>query len=722
MHSSSNPTEKHDDMVLDASLRNMAGVLDKESISMNVSGDPVINAGVILSSSMKFQIKTVNCVLEGSSREKFRRFADINGFRVRDVMLEDGWWKHDCGALLAFAEEGDVPVCLIRESSSYYMINAETGEKRKVTEKTALQLHPVSMMIYKPFPNRKLKFSDLYKMSAADNKRDLIIVFLIGSLGGILGTVTPAVTGIIFDTSIPEADSSGLFGFIIILACLGFARGMFDITKGLCGVKMRGRFSNTLQSALWDRLLGLSVPFFSNFTAGELATKSLSINSIVQTFSGATMGAVLAAVFSVYNLFLLFYYSMSMALIAILLTGVIISYTFAINYFRISKQAKSVEINNRSMGFLYQIISGIVKIRMTGSYKRAFAKYSEIFVEKKETDYSIGKAENLLLAFNSMFSLISGMVIFSWVLYKVNADITTGQFIAFNAAYGAFQGALLNMAGVVTESLNVIPLYKGLQPIFNELPESSEEKLIPDRLKSNLSVDQVCYRYEEDGPLILDNVSISAEEGQFIAIVGGSGAGKSTVLRLLLGFDKPCSGTVFYDNHDLDSLDALEVRKQLGVVLQNDTLVQGSLMENIIGQSGTLTLDDAWFAAEKAGLAEEIKQMPMGMSTVIPAGGDVLSGGQKQRVIIARALAKKPDILLFDEATSALDNVVQAEISRNLEQLDVTRIVIAHRLSTIKDADCIYVLDKGKVVQKGRYDNLISAEGLFKELAKRQTA
>jgi len=359
---------------------------------------------------------------------------------------------------------------------------------------------------------------------------------------------------------------------------------------------------------------------------------------------------------------------------------------------------------------------------MTGSYKLAFDKFSENFVTKKRADYAIGKSENLLVTFNSAFPVFASMVIFSWMIYKVEGDVTTGQFIAFNAAYGAFQIALLNMTQVVTNSLQIMPLYDGLKPILNELPEYSESKELPGMLKGNVVADQVSFRYSEDTPLILDDVTVKAEPGQFIAIVGGSGAGKSTLLRLLLGFETPVSGTVFYDDHDLDSLDVLDVRRQLGVVLQNDTLVQGSLLENIIGHSGMLTIDDAWAAAEKSGIAADIKQMPMGMHTVIPAGGDVLSGGQKQRLIIARAMVKKPEILFFDEATSALDNKTQAEVSENLANLDVTRIVIAHRLSTIKGADVIYVMDRGRVVQQGSYDELMTQDGIFAELAARQIA
>lgn len=727
MRNSSNPTDKneitteqYDELVYDASLKSMAGVLDGKKSVIAIDADPVVSAVLQIASFTGFPLKAPETALGGTSAERLKQYSAIAAFRTRNVILENEWYKSDCGAMLAFTEDGAEPVCLFPQGKSYQMINCVTGEKQRADRETAQTLQPIAVVVYKPFPNRAVTFVDMYKMSLRENKKDIITIAALGSVGGILGMISPMVTGILFDNTLPEAAQNSLYGFIIILACLGFAGAMFDITKGLCSVRIQGRISSTLQSALWDRLLALPVPFFRNFTSGNLASRSLGINAIVQTISGMTLNAVLSAVFSSYNLILLFYYSAGMALIAVLLTAVTVIFTFAINYYKIKKQTESLTLENQSMGFLFQVISGIAKIRMTGSYKRAFAKYAEIFTAKKRADFETEKAENILITYNAMFPMISAMVIFSWMIYRVEGEVSTGQFIAFNTAFGTFQTAVLNMTQVLTNSLRIVPLYDALKPILGEMPETNEAKSIPDKLKGSISADHVSFRYGSDSPLILDNVSMRVQEGQFAAVVGGSGAGKSTLLRLLLGFEKPVSGTIFYDDQDIDSLDVLEVRRQLGVVLQNDTLIQGSIMENIIGQSGTLTINDAWHAAEMAGIAEDIKQMPMGMHTVIPAGGGVLSGGQKQRVIIARALVKKPEILFFDEATSALDNKTQAEVSKNLEQLKVTRFVIAHRLSTIKGADVIYVMDKGRLVQQGTYDELIEQDGLFAELAKRQ--
>jgi ABC-type bacteriocin/lantibiotic exporter with double-glycine peptidase domain len=231
----------------------------------------------------------------------------------------------------------------------------------------------------------------------------------------------------------------------------------------------------------------------------------------------------------------------------------------------------------------------------------------------------------------------------------------------------------------------------------------------------------VTFRYATDGPPVLEKVSFRARPGAFVALVGPSGSGKSTMLRLLLGFETPESGSVHLDAQDLAALDLQAVRRQMGVVLQAGKLSAGSIYQNIVGSS-PYTLDDAWEAARSSGFDEDIRQMPMGMHTMVMEGGSGLSGGQRQRLMIARAIVAKPRILLFDEATSALDNRTQSVVTESLARLRATRVVIAHRLSTVIKADQIHVVEAGRVVENGTYEELMAHDGPFAKLAARQLA
>ncbi|MPM89484.1 Leukotoxin export ATP-binding protein LtxB [bioreactor metagenome] len=268
----------------------------------------------------------------------------------------------------------------------------------------------------------------------------------------------------------------------------------------------------------------------------------------------------------------------------------------------------------------------------------------------------------------------------------------------------------------------VIPLYQKAKPILETLPEYDETKINPKPLTGSIEVSHVSFRYNENGPLILKDISLQINEGDYAAIVGTSGCGKSTLFRVLLGFEKPEMGKVYYNGQDLSKVDIRMVRKQIGVVLQNGQLMTGNIFSNITGSNPFLTIDDAWEAARMAGIEEDIKEMPMGMHTIITEGSGAISGGQKQRLMIARAIINKPKIIYFDEATSALDNRTQAIVSDSLDRLQATRVVIAHRLSTIINCNKIFVMDQGRIVESGTYQELMDRQGLFTELAKRQLA
>jgi ATP-binding cassette subfamily C protein len=297
--------------------------------------------------------------------------------------------------------------------------------------------------------------------------------------------------------------------------------------------------------------------------------------------------------------------------------------------------------------------------------------------------------------------------------------LTTGSFLAFFVAFNQFLAAVLQLSTTTLSILNVVPLYERAKPILESSPEVDPAKTLPGELSGAIEMSNIVFRYDQDSPLVLRGLTLSVQAGEFVAIIGQSGCGKSTVLRLLLGFEKPESGSIYFDGQDLSGLDVQGVRQQSGVVLQSGRLVAGTILTNIIG-SASLTGEDAWEAARMAGMDADIKAMPMGLHTVVSEGGGTLSGGQRQRLMIARAIVNKPRIVLFDEATSALDNETQAIVSRSLESLRATRIVIAHRLSTVINADRIVVLEKGTVVQSGTYQELISQDGLFRELAQRQ--
>jgi ATP-binding cassette subfamily C protein len=569
-----------------------------------------------------------------------------------------------------------------------------------------------------------LNLKDLFVFGFYGCGRDIATIAATGLAASLLSLVMPFATGVIFDTIIPGAERDQLLQAVVLMAASAVTMILLTTVRSYAVLRIEGRMDFALQAAVWDRLLKLPVPFFRDYSAGDLATRSMAINRIREMLTGSTLSSILSGIFSCTSFFLLFYYSAPLALVAVTLIAVAVAVLAASSFLRLRYQRTLSTAQGKIAGLVFEFINGVAKFRVSGTESRAFTRWAGEFAWKKRQDFLARRVSNVMSVFDSMFPILASVIIFlglAWTLEKPGTTLTTGKFLAFNAAFGQLMAAVLGLTSVALSLLDIVPLYERARPILETLPEVDRSKTDPGVLKGNIEVSHLVFRYREDSSVVLNDVSLQIRAGQFIAIVGPSGSGKSTLLRLLLGFEKPQSGSIYFDGQDLAGLDAQEVRAQMGIVIQNGKLMSGDILTSI-GGSTFLTVDDAWHAARIAGLEQDIKDMPMGMYTVVGEGGSGFSGGQRQRLMIARAVAGSPRILVFDEATSALDNQTQALVSSALETLETTRIVVAHRLSTIVNTDRIFVLDQGRVVQSGTYMELINQEGVFADLAKRQLA
>ncbi len=648
-----------------------------------------------------------------------------SGFAFRRVTLRDGWFRRDGGPLLGFTRDTDTPVALLPTSSKAYDLHDVVEDTvQPVTPGLAQELSPNAFAFYRTLPDRPLRGRDLLRFSWHGVWNDLWTVGVIGAFGGLLSLVVPIVIGYVFDVVIPDVERRQLTQIVLGLIVVAFAGAGFEMSRNIALIRLKHRAGDGLQAAIWERTLNLPARFFGKYSAGDLGSRAMGIESIMEELSASVIATIISSIFSLFAIGLLFYFSPVLALVAIGLVLVMVLMIVLTGALQLRYERRIEEHSGLLAGMLLQFMNGMTKLRVAAVEHRAFYQWAKRYASQNRLAMKSAILDNRLDAFLAFFPVLSAVVIFWLVANRGDSTetaLTTGSFLAFVAAFGMLEAGLVDLGSTIVGLLEVVPSYERLQPILVTQPERHPAKADPGRLRGRLEVSNLSFQYESNGPLVLDRVSFEVQPGDFVAIVGPSGAGKSTLLRLLLGFEQPISGTVLYDGLDASGLDQKRLRRQLGVILQDGDLLPGDIFTNIVGSAADLTVDDAWEAVRLAGLDATVEQMPMGMHTIITGGAGTLSGGEQQRLLIARAMVTKPRILLFDEATSALDNPTQAVVTEGLRRLRATRVVIAHRLSTIADADRIFVLDRGRIVQQGSYDALLRRPGLFRDLAERQT-
>lgn len=640
------------------------------------------------------------------------------GIMKRRVKLNDKWWQNAIGPMLGETKKGE-PIALIPNGfSGYTFFDYDSMKRCKVDKNTSNLIDKEAFCFYKPFPSKELNILDLIKyIINMISKSDIVILLSITFLVTLLGLFSPYINKIIFNSIIPLGNISNLVSIIVLFIGITISTTLIDISKSLVMARLSSKMSIYVESATMGRVIALPVQFFKDYTSGDLANRTNAVSQLCVMITETILSTSLTALFSVIYIFQIGSFAPQLTAPSIFILVIMLLCTISIGLLQIKISRKQLKVSTTLTGLIFLLFSGIQKIKLSGAERRAFVKWSEQYQKKAKLIYSPPLLIKIQPAISTILSTFGLIIIY---YFAVQSNISVANYMAFNVAYGMVSGSVISLSQVILTIASIKPIMEIVEPILKTSPEMNTDKKIITRLSGGIEVNNVTFQYSKDSPIILDNFSLKIKRGQYVAIVGKTGCGKSTLLRLLLGFEKPQTGAIYYDNTDIENVDLASLRKNIGVVMQNGKLFSGDVFSNIIISAPWLSQKDAWEAVKMAGLYDDIKAMPMGMSTLIAEGSGGISGGQKQRLMIARAIAPKPKILMLDEATSALDNITQKIVSDALDSLKCTRIVIAHRLSTIKQCDRIIVLDKGKIIEDGTYEQLISENGFFAELVKRQ--
>lgn len=641
------------------------------------------------------------------------------GMMRRNVKLSRGWRKDAVGAMLGtLVSDGSVVALIPGRFGGYYYDDPNTGKRVKITHRTEKLIDDEAVAFYMPYPLRQIKIRDLALfIKNTISHADIAYIIAAYAIVALIGLINPLITKSIYSDVIPGGSTSLFVGIAVFLVCYTIGTAVIEAAKSLVMSRIEIKVDTTIEAATMMRIMSLQPSFFKEYSAGELSSYAEHFKSLSKVIISTILNSGLTSVFSLVYIFQIFTFAPALVIpsIIVTLTTILVSLYITFKQMKITKEVMQLEA--KDLGTSYALISGVQKIKLAGAEKRAFARWANEYAEEAELEYNPPIMLKLSGVISAAISMVGTIVIY---YIAVKSKITVADYNAFNVAYGYISAAFSGLAGIAATIATIKPTLDMAKPIMDAEPEIAEGKKMVTSLSGGIELNNVTFKYNENMPNVVDNLSLKIKSGQYVAIVGRTGCGKSTLVRLLLGFEKPQKGAIYYDGRDINGLDLKSLRRKIGTVMQNGKLFQGDIYSNITISAPWLTVDEAWEAAEMAGMADDIRDMPMGMNTLISEGEGGVSGGQRQRLMIARAVAPKPKILIFDEATSALDNITQKKVSEALDQLKCTRIVIAHRLSTIKQCDRIIVLDNGHIVEDGTYNQLIEKNGFFAELVERQ--
>ena len=649
--------------------------------------------------------------------DRLNYVIEPEGIMRRSVTLEGKWYRDAFGAFIGTLDD-HTTIALIPGFRGYSWVNSVTGERVRITAKNAGRIDRDAICFYPPLPQEKITVRDLIRHVVRSlSLSDFIRIVLCTLAVTLISMVTPKVTQYIYNNLVLQPKLLPLAATAVLLMCATLSAALLNAAKAISLSAVSTKTDAAVTGAIMMRVLHLPTSFFKEVPSGELYSRINCASTLCSTILNVILSSCLTVVMSLIYFFQIFSFSPVMVVPSLIVVLVLFLYSMIVVFTQAAVTRKKLELNAKESGFLFSMLTGMQKIKLAGAERRIFSQWADIYKDTAELSY----CPPIIVKYNTTITMLINLLgtgLLYYVAYR--NGVSAAAYMAFISAYGLLSGSFTTLTSAAMTFSVVPPILKLVKPILEAKPEVSSKQRSVASLSGKIEVSGVSFRYDDTMPMVIDNLSLKIDPGDYVAIVGKSGCGKSTLLRLLLGFEKPLRGSISYDNYDITTIDPKSLRSHIGCVMQNTGLFTGTIRSNITISAPYATDDDVWRAAKMAGIEEDIRRMPMGLNTMVSDSIAGISGGQKQRVVIARAIASNPNILFFDEATSALDNYTQKIVADSLASLHCTRIVVAHRLSTVRDCDRIIMLDGGRIIEDGTYEELIARDGEFAKLVRRQ--
>jgi ATP-binding cassette subfamily C protein len=628
----------------------------------------------------------------------------LSNLRYKKVELGEKWWKKDSGAMLAVSSGGEPLALLPHSFSGYKVYDPETNRVSRLRPVLAKTISPLALAVFRPFPPKAMGARNILAFMAGENiARELVVMALFSLLASIVAVIPPIVSAQIFDMIVPNTLRGMLFEVVLVLLCFDIANVGFMVVTNISISRMITKIGLSLEGGIWDRILSLKLPFFSRYTAGGLLQKIRGIERLKNLFSINTLQTLATALFSFVNIIVLFRLEAGTAgYVLLMFLGLFIVYGLIARK-NFEYHRRCIAIESREAGFNHEALEGIQRIKASRAEERVFREWSEYEAEKRYLKGRIKMLENLNESVRMFFQFGSAAAVF-FLISRIH-DVEVGVFIAFVATFLLLHKAAQRLLKVLDVFPEAAALIRGIEPVLKGESEYNPEKIIPRDMTGSLEVNHLDFHYGEYGTPVLKDVSFRVEEGESVGIIGPSGCGKSTLLKALLGFYPPSGGKVFYGGYDLEMIELRYLRRQLGVVLQNGSILIGKIYDIIADGDSTVSREDALEALEKTVLLNEVQTLPLGLDT--PLERCVFSNAELQRLMLARAMVKPRRFVFFDEPTSHQDNITQQRLLEHIYALPAAKIIVAQRLVTVRRCDSIVLLDRGAVVKWGSFEEVL---------------